>query len=322
MILLVGVSGEAPLERIHKELTERRQEVALLDQRHVLDYEIDVTFAREVTGEIRLGERVIDLADITAVYWRPYSLEQIPALSRQERNSRDWRHASGMTDILCSWAELTRALVINRLSSMASNGSKPYQSLVIHACGFETPETLITNDTDALREFWLRHGTVIYKSISGVRSIVTRLGQQHVERFPLLHWCPTQFQQYVPGADYRVHVVDNETFGTKIICDADDYRYAARSGHEVRLEAWQVPEDVAQRCLSLTHTLGLHFAGIDLRFHPAGKWFCFEVNPSPAFTFYQDQTGQEISRAVARLLIEGGAELACLPARIDSPLVQ
>jgi hypothetical protein len=35
---------------------------------------------------------------------------------------------------------------------------------------------------------------------------------------------------------------------------------------------------------------------------PEGEWFCFEVNPSPAFLYYQQATGQPIATAVAGLL--------------------
>jgi D-alanine-D-alanine ligase-like ATP-grasp enzyme len=51
--------------------------------------------------------------------------------------------------------------------------------------------------------------------------------------------------------------------------------------------------------------LELPVAGIDLRDHPAGKWFCFEVNPSPAFSYYEHETGQPIAAAVARFLAAG-----------------
>jgi glutathione synthase/RimK-type ligase-like ATP-grasp enzyme len=47
----------------------------------------------------------------------------------------------------------------------------------------------------------------------------------------------------------------------------------------------------------------LPFAGIDLRRRGGdGAWVCFEVNPSPGFSFYESRTGQPIARAVARYL--------------------
>jgi hypothetical protein len=51
--------------------------------------------------------------------------------------------------------------------------------------------------------------------------------------------------------------------------------------------------------------MNLSIAGIDLRRTPAGEWFCFEVNPSPAFSYYEQVTGQPIGQALALLLMKG-----------------
>jgi len=48
--------------------------------------------------------------------------------------------------------------------------------------------------------------------------------------------------------------------------------------------------------------MGLGFAGIDLRRTPDGELICFEVNPSPAFSYYEAQTGQPIAEALAAYL--------------------
>jgi D-alanine-D-alanine ligase-like ATP-grasp enzyme len=43
-------------------------------------------------------------------------------------------------------------------------------------------------------------------------------------------------------------------------------------------------------------------AGLDLKVTPEGEVFCFEVNPSPGFSYFEQATGQPIARAVARHL--------------------
>lgn len=94
---------------------------------------------------------------------------------------------------------------------------------------------------------------------------------------------------------------------TVIVSAADDYRYAARQGAEVEIRAAALPAECAQRCLRLASALGLAVAGIDLRRTPDGDWYCFEVNPSPGFTYYQDACGQTIDEAIARLLLAAPA---------------
>jgi glutathione synthase/RimK-type ligase-like ATP-grasp enzyme len=182
---------------------------------------------------------------------------------------------------------------------MESNHSKPWQASLIRAQGFLAPDTLITNDPRAARRYWRRHGQIIYKAISSQRSVVSRVTQTHNERWGDLRNCPTQFQEWIPGVDVRVHVVGNDLFCSEISADADDYRYAP---HGRRLHYFELPTECAERCRKLTRSLGLLVAGIDLRRTPAGEWYCFEVNPSPAFTFYQEGSRQPIAEAIARLL--------------------
>ena len=69
------------------------------------------------------------------------------------------------------------------------------------------PETLITNDPAATIAFRDRHRLVVYKSMSGERSIVSPLTDLDLERLDRLRLCPVQFQAWVPGPDVRVHVV-------------------------------------------------------------------------------------------------------------------
>jgi glutathione synthase/RimK-type ligase-like ATP-grasp enzyme len=203
--------------------------------------------------------------------------------------------------------EIAPARVINRVRPMGSNSSKPYQAQLIRQNGFAVPETLITNDPDIAREFYTRHGRVIYKSISGVRSIVQEMQPADLERLERIRWCPTQFQVFVPGDNVRVHVIGDQVFATRIVSEITDYRYARRQGGSAELKAIELSEDLSDRCIRLTVALGLLFAGIDLKITPAGEVFCFEVNPCPGFSYYEYNTGQPIAHAVAETL-RGGAD--------------
>lgn len=111
-----------------------------------------------------------------------------------------------------------------------------------------------------------------------------------------------QFQRYVEGTDIRVHTVPGEVFATRIETDRVDYRYAHRDGGRADLSPWQLPDDLAERCLLLAERLGLALAGIDLLLADDGEVYCFEVNPSPAFSYFESCTGQPIARAIARAI--------------------
>ena len=277
-------------------------QVAFLDQYAASDSAVELAVGASVDGLLRVGHETIDLASVKSLYLRPHDSRKLPIVASAGQTSELWRHALDVEDTLLSWAELTPALVLNRPSEMAVNNSKPYQSSLIESFGFLIPDTLITTDPDVALEFWRQHERVIYKSISGFRSIVSCLKPEHRQRFNDIASCPTQFQQYVPGTEYRVHVVEEEVFACAVISDADDYRVANAC---VDLQPCDLPDDLADRCKILAKSMNLLLAGLDLRCTPDGDWYCFEVNPSPAFTFFQEVTGQPITEAVAQLLATG-----------------
>lgn len=304
--MLWGILTDPPLLAVLESLQQGRAPFILVDQSNYPDVELELGVSgRNVSGCLRVARQKIRLECIDAAFVRPQDLRTLPDMVECGRQGPAWQHALTVEDELLSWAEITPALVINRPSAMSSNASKPYQMEIIRSAGFKTPETLITTDPDAVQEFWRAHDQVVYKSISGVRSIVRRLADEHVTRIPDVANCPTQFQEYIPGNDYRVHVVAGEVFACEIMSHADDYRYASRQGYSVGITRRDLPQDVAMKCVALTRTCGLTLAGIDLRLTPEGEWYCFEVNPSPAFTYYQQATRERMDEAVARALLSG-----------------
>jgi glutathione synthase/RimK-type ligase-like ATP-grasp enzyme len=164
---------------------------------------------------------------------------------------------------------------------------------------------MVTTSPERAREFYdlCRH-SVIYKSVSGIRSIVRRMSTEDLERLPDVACCPTQFQEFIDGTDVRVHVVGEHVYAAAIESSAVDYRYALRDGVEVTVTRTEIPEDIAERCVRMSAAMKLTITGIDLRRTRDGRWYCFEVNPSPAFGYYEDLAFLPISEALCRLLSE------------------
>jgi glutathione synthase/RimK-type ligase-like ATP-grasp enzyme len=94
-------------------------------------------------------------------------------------------------------------------------------------------------------------------------------------------------------------------FAARARSEAVDYRYATRDGVDVTIEAVDLPDDVAGRCVGLAALLDLPFCGIDLRERPDGSWVCFEVNPSPGYSWYESAAGLPISRHLVMWLAGG-----------------
>jgi glutathione synthase/RimK-type ligase-like ATP-grasp enzyme len=257
-------------------------------------------------GRISGSDWELDLDEISGVFVRflgPEARLSAPDLSPATAAAV---RAEADTVLMALFEDLT-CPVVNRLGGGMSNNSKPYQALLLVHAGFQVPPTLVTSDPDAVRAFHSEHGELIYKSASGVRSIVRRLGPTHLARLHLLRNGPAQFQAFIPGHNVRVHTVGDKLFATRVTSEAVDYRYARRDGLSVEMEPAELPPAVARACLRIARELDLLHVGIDLKETPDGDWFCFEVNPCPGFVYYERQTGQPISLALAELLHRGNA---------------
>jgi glutathione synthase/RimK-type ligase-like ATP-grasp enzyme len=303
-ILLWGLPSDPPIAAVADALRRAGSPTMLLDQHAALDTQVEMNVVGDVEAMLHMGDERLDLSRVKAVYLRPYDSRELPSVVGAQQPSAAMSHALAVQDMMLSWSELTPAVVLNRPSHMATNNSKPYQALWIESLGFKIPCTLLTTDAEAALQFWRRHGTVIYKSMSGIRSIISRVTEAHTARFDDIASCPTQFQQYIAGSEYRVHVVGETVFACKIVSAADDYRYATEPAD---MQPCDLPQDVSERCRVLARSMQLSLAGIDLRCAGDGSWYCFEVNSSPGFTYFEQRTGQPIAEAIAQLLISGRA---------------
>jgi RimK-like ATP-grasp domain len=304
MILLCGIPSETPLAMVADELDRLGAPYAWFSQRNFAEYRLEYQIVGgKIVGTLALGRDLHPLPSIRAVFARLMDDRLLPELDDEPETSPSRLACRQLHDSLTRWLEITPSRVVNRYGPMGSNGSKPYQAQLITAHGFRTPETLVTNDPAEVIRFRQRHGRIIYKSISGLRSIVTEFTDADAARIDAVRSCPTQFQELIDGHDVRVHVVGDTVFATAIESNGVDYRYSGQSsGKEARLQAIEAPPDVERRAVELSAALGLPVAGLDLMVDRHGDVYCLEVNPSPAFSYYEQHTGQPIAREIARYL--------------------
>jgi hypothetical protein len=303
MILLAGIPSEAPLRMVGQALERLSVPFVVFNQRAFATADLSLEVGADAPiGRIELDGRSYALERVAGIYLRLMDDRLLPELADEPPESPARRRCRALHEALSRWADLAPGRVVNRTAPMTSNGSKPYQAQLIERLGFAVPESLMTDDPEAAAEFAARHDAVIFKSMSGQRSIVRRLTIADLERLQTIRACPVMFQAHVTGTDVRVHVVGDRALATAVGSSATDYRYAHLDGDISELRPLELPDELAERCVALTAGLGLDFSGIDLRMTPEGEAVCFEVNPCPAFSYYESHTGQPIADAVARHL--------------------
>jgi glutathione synthase/RimK-type ligase-like ATP-grasp enzyme len=311
MILLCGIPSESPLRLVIEAAEKLGVPFLLFNQRRARFSDIHLEIKKgRVDGAIRIQGTDWPLRKFSGVYLRLMDYQDLPETRPHDRarmETRDIYSDAYKSQLfhraLTDWVEITECRVMNRPRAMSSNISKPYQAQFINQAGFRTPITLITNEPEEARNFLRLHRKVIYKSISSERSVVKMLNGYKVNELEKIRYLPTQFQAFVPGVNVRVHVVGETAFATEISTEAVDYRYASEEQIGMNMAPINLPSRILTRCLSLSQMLELPLCGIDLKRTPEGDYYCFEVNPSPAYSYYQENTGQDIATAIVKYLM-------------------
>jgi hypothetical protein len=261
------------------------------------DYDLD----EGCVGTLRVGDTSVPWEAIAGVFVRLNPEPPLPpgvALAEPHKTMFTRERREGLHQLL----DLLDCCVVNRPSAGRSNASKPYQMAELTAAGFDVPQWIVSNSAAAVRAFAGErpHGA-IYKATSGLRSRVRLIDDQFMTRLEA-GTTPTVVQEYVPGADVRVHTIGMTAFACQVTSAGVDYRFE----HEgARYVATTVPDALAERCCQFAQAEGLVLAGFDFRVTADGRWRCLEMNPVPSFLPYEFSSGLPIGAAVVVSLVCG-----------------
>ena len=189
--------------------------------------------------------------------------------------------------------------MINRASMAQRAASKVLQLRCAAQHAFPIPDTLVTNDAVALREFWVRNDCeVIYKpmTVSHVERDgellvlpTTSLAQEHIDDVDLISGAPALYQQRITKSE-EIRVT---AFGENLIAaavqgeeqDDVDWRvlFAKRPLRPVEL-----PPKVVDLCARMLACFGLESATFDFVRDRQGEWLFLEMNEAGNFLFIDD----------------------------------
>ena len=312
MVLFIGIPTESPLQLAIRSAEQSGIPHVVVDQRVMHFCNLAIGFTRNTfSATLQWQDKDYNLEAFSGVYFRMMDYMSMPHTDPQSlkyMGADNVKKLGLLQQQLLYWMDMTSVRVLNPPWTMSSNISKPYQAQLIKEAGFKIPPTCITSDKAALHQFRQRHPALIYKSISSVRSIVKELQQADQNMLDKIQYLPTQFQEKLNGINIRVHVVGDTLFATKIETEVTDYRYAGRENKSATLSSFTLPKKIAESCFRLSKQLGLTLCGIDLFLNNDKEYYCFEVNPSPGYSYYQNNTGQDISGAIANWLYRGTAK--------------
>jgi len=187
---------------------------------------------------------------------------------------------------------------------------KPLQHAIAIAAGFDTPDTLYSNDAVAVRRFVREHGgRAVFKNFSPTSTAV--ITETHLDDDERIALAPAIYQELVPKAyELRVTVIGHRVFAAKLHSQSSakgqlDWR---RAGDAIVAEATALPPGIEAMCLDLVARLGLVFGCIDLIVTPDGRHVFLEINQMGQFLFIERWTGLPLLDAFAELLLQRRAD--------------
>lgn len=197
--------------------------------------------------------------------------------------------------------------ILNDPYAQTRAGRKPFQLSVAHGLGLNIPETIISNDPQAIRTFWEGRGrNCIFKTLTPMegRALETRrLTAADFEEIDKVRHAPIIVQEIVQGLDIRINVIGNEIFGAEAAPTTEEAELDCRIDPKVKWEKHAIDEALQRDLRTFVRRMGLHYGSIDMRQTPEGRYIFFEINPSGQFLFIEIDTGHPLSNAMAAMLL-------------------
>jgi glutathione synthase/RimK-type ligase-like ATP-grasp enzyme len=186
---------------------------------------------------------------------------------------------------------------------------KPFQLSVALECGLIIPKTLMSNNPNEVRQFCREIGCPsIYKPFTAPSWCIAEtrvMSPDDLEHLESLDCAPIIVQEKIELLkDVRVNIFGENVFAAEVTRRRPEADVDWRMDLTATWAHHTLPENICSRLRRVLAVLGLDYGCIDLRQRPDGEYVFFEVNPSGQFLFIEVDTGQQLSHAMARLLID------------------
>lgn len=297
-----------------KHISEIGSSCAILDSRcprNSISFAISSGGTFSASIRTRDGQR-FDPADFDAVWYRLKPVIPGPAQGPLE--------ASGSLFAQGEWRTVLRSLSlctpkarwVNPLDAQMRIGSKLRQLELATKVGFSIPDTLISNDPDAVQGLFALHPCVIYKALNGfvfsdqTGILTNKVTQRQVkDRSEGIRRAPGIFQNLIEkDHELRITVVGETIFPAKVRTPktgpgAIDWRHAH---FEDIFETCTLDEVIADQIRLFHRTAGLGFGAYDFIVDRKGAHYFLECNAAGQFLWLEFSLGLPIMDALANLL--------------------
>lgn len=304
--LILSPSDDANATALHWALTRAGYQPVWPKSGSLADMEIgSVTVETDGRSGWRGGEGLGNRR-FSAIWHRwPRRVSQLQGLAASDQDfaCREWNCLQD--NVFALERDLLDGLWVNTPANAVRGENKLVQLQEAVRCGLSVPETLISNQPDAIHAFVRQQGRTIYKPFRSHRWTNSNSGMIYHTPAALiadaeilsganLSACPGIYQRFVEKrCDLRVTMIGDRFFGACITSRAAgafvDWRPACTgNSSDLRAQVWSPSAVLQEQLRALMRKLGLVYGAIDLVVDQNDQVWFLEVNQVGQFLFVEE----------------------------------
>ncbi len=301
-ILIVSNANDLHALAVRRELTRLKCRVRLLACDELRSHHLSFEFSK--APYLRIANRRVYVSDVSTIWWRRPSLNQNLPEGIFDDDQLDFINKNCASTLRSFLIASFSGQWISSPEATDRAADKLYQLMVARQQGFRIPDTLISNDPKAVREFHQRHrGNIIAKAVRNSGRVF--LATERVDLNKLsdnqMSAVPTIYQELIPGTRHlRVNCFGDRIHAALIETDDLDWR----PNINVPINPFSVGADLEKRFIALLNAFDLRVGIMDLKISDRGDLVWFEVNPQGQFLFLEPLTGQNLLASFVDFLLE------------------
>ena len=251
-------------------------------------------------------------SDIKSIWLRQKPVIPYPSWSPLQHDSARFAQAEWRSVLQSLESFLPKVFWINSPERQQLINQKPKQLELAKSVGFNIPETIITNDPDAVKAFIDVNKKVIYKALAGfvfidqTAILTTIITNRDLKNPESVKKAPGIYQKFIEKKfEARITAVGNRLFVTHILTPKKgpgsvDWRHA--HFEDIFVEGF-IDTSIRTCIERFQRAANLHYGAYDFIISPEGEWHFLECNPVGQFLWMENKLGQKISTAIAEDLV-------------------
>lgn len=270
-----------------------------------------------LNGYFDIANRRIQFDNINSIWYRR-PVTPVPCESL-DTDSRDFAIVESLSALDGIWKTLDCFWVSNPHNIRQAENKLLQLKQAVHF-GFHIPQTVITNNPDASKLFYVEQDKdIIYKPLRKGR--INRGEDQNViftnpidvhaaAQFEKVKYAPSLFQKYIhKRLELRVTVIGENVYTVSI--DSQKYPNAIhdwrRALHNnIPHKIFSLPHEIEHKCRVYVKSLGLKFGAIDMIVTHDEQFVFLEINPNGQWAWIQQMCPAiPLRESLANILING-----------------